>query len=191
MAASPSPAAPPPPPASSSAPPPAAGAAANPTAAAATYTPTDDVRPELRRLAAYTPILPHTVVAASLGIPEAAIIKLDANENPYGASAAATAALAATPYLHVYPDPESRDLRAALAAYTRVDAAHILVGAGADELIDLLFRLLVTPGAGDTVVNFPPTFGMYQFDADVNGAEVISLGRGGGRRRCRQWGGRQ
>lgn len=141
--------------------------------------PTNDIRPELRRLAAYTPILPHTVVAASLGIPEASIIKLDANENPYGASAAATAALAATPYLHVYPDPESRDLRSALAAYTGVDAAHILVGAGADELIDLLFRLLVTPGAGDTVVNFPPTFGMYQFDADVNGAEVISLGRGG------------
>lgn len=177
--AAPSPAAPPPPPVSSSAPPPAADAGVDAAATAGAYAPTNDIRPELRRLAAYTPILPHTVVAASLGIPEASIIKLDANENPYGASAAATAALAATPYLHVYPDPESRDLRSALAAYTGVDAAHILVGAGADELIDLLFRLLVTPGAGDAVINFPPTFGMYQFDADVNGAEVISLGRGG------------
>jgi len=143
------------------------------------YAPASDIRPELLRMAPYTPILPHTVVAEALGIPEASIIKLDANENPYGASATAMAALAATPYMHVYPDPESRELRAALAAYTGVDAAHILVGAGADELIDLLFRLLVTPGAGDAVVNFPPTFGMYKFDADVNGADVISLGRGG------------
>lgn len=58
----PSPAAPSPPPASSPAPPPAADAGAG------AYAPTNDIRPELRRLAAYTPILPHTVVAASLGI---------------------------------------------------------------------------------------------------------------------------
>ena len=52
-----------------------------------------------------------------------------------------------------------------------------MVGAGADELIDLILRLMIVPGRADTVVNFPPTFGMYKFDADVNGASVISITR--------------
>lgn len=56
-----------------------------------------------------------------------------------------------------------------------MDAAHILVGAGADELIDLVMRLFVAPG--DAVVNCPPTFGMYPFDAALNGAQTVSVPR--------------
>jgi len=87
------------------------------------------------------------------------------------------AALRDAPFLHVYPDPECAELREELRNYTGVDKERILVGAGADELIDLLFRLLVEPAAGDTIVNTPPTFGMYKFDADVNGARVINVPR--------------
>ncbi|MDH3675127.1 MAG: histidinol-phosphate transaminase, partial [Anaerolineae bacterium] len=103
------------------------------------------------------------------------IVKLDANENPYGPSPLVAQALSEAPYLHIYPDPESRELRSALAKYTGLDARYIMVGHGADELIDLILRLVIQ--AGDRIVNCPPTFGMYAFDAGINGAEVVNIWR--------------
>jgi histidinol-phosphate aminotransferase len=50
-----------------------------------------------------------------------------------------------------------------------------LVGAGADELIDLLMRLFLDPG--DILINCPPTFGMYAFDADLAAATLIDVPR--------------
>lgn len=133
------------------------------------------IRPNLATLKPYTPILPFEVLSQQLGRRPDEIIKLDANENPYGPSPLVAEALAEAPYLHIYPDPESRDLRAALADYTGLPAEYLLVGSGADELIDLVMRLVINPG--DTIINCPPTFGMYAFDADINGAEVIPVWR--------------
>ena len=69
-------------------------------------------------------------------------MKLDANENPYGPSPKALAALASGKYFHIYPDPESNDLREALSAYTGVTRERLLAGMGADELIDLVLRVV-------------------------------------------------
>lgn len=49
------------------------------------------------------------------------------------------------------------------------------VGCGADELIDLLMRCCLDPR--DFIVDCPPTFTMYTFDAAVNNARVISVPR--------------
>jgi histidinol-phosphate aminotransferase len=49
------------------------------------------------------------------------------------------------------------------------------VGAGADELIDLLMRLILEPG--DAILSCPPTFGMYPFDGELNAARVIEVPR--------------
>lgn len=49
------------------------------------------------------------------------------------------------------------------------------VGCGADELIDLLMRCTLDPG--DCLVDCPPTFTMYVFDAAVNNARVITVPR--------------
>ena len=133
------------------------------------------IRPNIAQLNPYTPILPFEVLSQQLGRQADDIVKLDANENPYGPSPRVAEVLAQAPYMHIYPDPESRALRAALAEYTGIDAAYLLVGHGADELIDLLMRLFLEPG--DCIVNCPPTFGMYSFDAAVNGAEVINVWR--------------
>jgi histidinol-phosphate aminotransferase len=62
-----------------------------------------------------------------------------------------------------------------LAEFTGVPADYLLAGLGADELIDLTMRLFIQPG--DSIVNCPPTFGMYPFDAGVNGAKCISIPR--------------
>jgi len=123
----------------------------------------------------YTPIEPFEILSTRLGISVDQIIKLDANENPYGPSPRVTAALASLPYVHIYPDPEARALRAALADFTGVPENFIMAGAGADELIDLLLRVLIEPG--DVVLNFPPTFGMYAFDARLSAAKVIEIAR--------------
>ena len=126
-------------------------------------------------MAAYTPIVPFEVLSKQLSRAPEEIIKLDANENPYGPAPAVREALASYPYLQVYPDPEQRELRAALAEYTRVPAQHILPGHGADELIDLLSR--ITLGPRDAIVDCPPSFGMYSFDAALAGAQVIQVPR--------------
>jgi histidinol-phosphate aminotransferase len=103
------------------------------------------------------------------------IIKLDANENPYGPLPAVRAALARLEFPHVYPDPESRALRSALTEFTGAPMENLLAGAGADELIDLLMRVMLEPG--DVVLSCPPTFGMYSFDAGLNAARLIEAPR--------------
>lgn len=131
--------------------------------------------PHIRAMEAYTPILPFEVLSAQLGREPGDIVKLDANENPYGPHPAARKALAEHEYAHIYPDPEQRELRAALAEYTGAPADNILPGHGADELIDLLTRIIVGPG--DAIIDCPPTFGMYGFDAGLAGAQVVKVPR--------------
>jgi histidinol-phosphate aminotransferase len=135
----------------------------------------DLIRPHIQEMPAYEPILPFEVLSHQLGRQADQIIKLDANENPYGLLPAVRQVLAEMPFAHIYPDPGSQELRAALAAYHEVPAENLLAGAGADELIDLILRLVINPG--DAIVNCPPTFGMYAFDGDLNGAQVISAWR--------------
>ena len=135
----------------------------------------DLIRGDVATMEPYTPIFPFEVLAARLGRDPDDLIKLDANENPYGAAPGVRAALAGLRYTHVYPDPQSRELRAALAGFTGVPADLLLAGAGADEMIDLTMRLFLQPG--DTIVNCPPTFGMYPFDAAICGAGVVSVPR--------------
>ena len=140
-----------------------------------TFTSNAIIRQNVANLEPYTPILPFEVLSEQLGRQPDEIVKLDANENPYGPSPLVAQALAQAPFLHIYPDPECRQLRAALADYIGLPAEYLLVGLGADELIDLTMRLFIEPG--DFVVNCPPTFGMYAFDAGINGAEVVNVWR--------------
>ncbi len=135
----------------------------------------DWVRPHLREMSGYVPIEPPEVLAKRLSVPVDQIVKLDGNENPYGPSPKAIAALAACRGYHVYPDPLQRGLREALSGYIGLPTECIVAGAGSDELIDLVTRMFVAPD--EAILNFPPTFGMYAFSAEVQGARVINLPR--------------
>ena len=137
------------------------------------FDPERALRRALRGMQSYTPITPPEEIAARYGIAPADIVKLDGNENPYGPSPRARAALAADYGAHRYPDPEQRRLREALAARHGIDPDCIVAGAGSDEIIDLLFRAYVDPA--DRVVIAAPTFGMYAFDAGLHGAEVVDV----------------
>ncbi|KAL3654155.1 hypothetical protein CASFOL_003836 [Castilleja foliolosa] len=133
------------------------------------------IRPHLRKLSPYQPILPFEVLSTRLGRKPEEIIKLDANENPYGPPPEVFEALGSIKFPYIYPDPESRRLRAALAKDSGLEAQYILAGCGADELIDLIMRCVLEPG--DKILDCPPTFTMYEFDAAVNGALVVKVPR--------------
>ncbi len=133
------------------------------------------LRPEVAEMEPYTPILPFEVLSKRLGLPPHQIVKLDANENPYGPLPAVAEALAEYPFYHIYPDPENTELRAALSGFTGAPAEHILPTHGADEMLDLLCRLFLRPG--DAIIDCPPTFGMYSFDAALAGGKVVEVWR--------------
>jgi histidinol-phosphate aminotransferase len=133
------------------------------------------LQPHVTELEPYTPIQPFEVLSKRLGMEAAEIIKLDANENPYGPVPAVAEALAEYPYYHIYPDPQQSELRAALSDFVGVPAEHILPSHGADEMLDYLSRLFLGPGDG--IINCPPTFGMYSFDAGLVGARVFEVPR--------------
>lgn len=133
------------------------------------------IRRDIASMSAYTPTTSVDVFAERLGIAADDLIKLDANENPFGPSPRVIEALAQLPNMQVYPDPESGRLRELLAEYTGVDAQQILCGAGADELIELILQLFIEPG--DTIINTPPTFAMYSFNAPLYHARVVDVYR--------------
>ena len=138
----------------------------------------DLIRPDLRRLAGYAPVVPVerlvSETSASSGV-ALTPVKLDANENPYGPSPRVLQAISESEALHTYPDAEQRTLRAALAEYAGLATENIIVGNGSDEVLDMIIRLLLEPG--DRVLSCIPTFGMYKFLTDVAGGQVIELER--------------
>jgi histidinol-phosphate aminotransferase len=133
------------------------------------------IRSHLNSLPPYTPIEPFEVLSSRIRRDPSQIVKLDANENPYGPLPVVREALANLAFPHIYPDPESRALRRSLAAFTGVPEDYLLAGSGADELIDLLMRVFLEPG--DCILSCPPTFGMYSFDAELNAARCVEVPR--------------
>jgi histidinol-phosphate aminotransferase len=132
------------------------------------------MRPHMVKIATYHGVDPSEQLAKDAGIRPEDVIRLNANENPYGPLDKIKAAITNLP-VNLYPDPNQRKLRAALSEYTGQPAERIMLGAGADEIIDLLMRLFVAPG--QKVLDCEPTFGMYSFSAGLVEAEYVSVHR--------------
>ena len=103
---------------------------------------------------------------------------INANESPYNifdfpeVKADFMARLAKTPSYH-YPDPFAQELRAALAAYAGCRPEEVLVGNGGDEIISIIANTFLNEG--DTLLVHSPTFDIYGIDAQVLGAEVVTV----------------
>lgn len=132
------------------------------------------VRRHLVKVETYASVDPTEELARRAGIRVEDVIRLNANENPFGPSQAAADAVAKVP-LNIYPDPNQRQIRAALSKYTNQPAERLMAAAGADEVIDLLMRLFLEPG--EKALDCDPTFGMYSFLARINHATVVSVPR--------------
>lgn len=133
------------------------------------------IRSHLKNLAPYEAADPPEILAAKAGILEEDIVKLNANENPFGPSPKAAYALNNISRVHIYPDPAQLVMRKAVANYVGLSEENIVVGNGSDELIDMLFRVTLDPD--DIVIDSVPTFGMYSFVAEFCGAKVIRIER--------------
>ena len=133
------------------------------------------IRPHFKALGAYSPCKSPDTMAEKLGMSAEDIIKLDANENPYGCSPRVKEVLAKYPFFNLYPDAGQTEIRKQLAAFTGMPVENIVAGSGSDELIDLLLRLFLEPG--DEVINCVPTFDMYRFSTQICGGKVIEVVR--------------
>jgi len=75
------------------------------------------------------------------------ILRLGANESPFGISPRAREAMeSALEHAAWYGDPESYELRAELARRLGVVMSNLVVGSGIDDLLGLIVRALVAPG---------------------------------------------
>ena len=133
------------------------------------------VRPHLAAMPGYKPMDAIDVVAGELGVPEDEIVKLDGNENPYGPSPKVAEALRDFRHYNLYPDPEQRRIREAVAEYVSVEPSQIVMGNGSDDLLNICASLFLSPG--DTMANAPPTFGVYTFLGHVYDANIIQVER--------------
>src|SRR5690349_14956262 len=129
--------------------------------------------------AALRPALSQTAVAPAPAPAVAAeIIRLNSNENPYGPSPAARAAIEeALPRLWQYPDDEVEELSAALASHHGLAANQTLLGPGSNEILRLATAAFASGGAGTgkRIVMADPTFEAIALYAKGLGIEVVKV----------------
>jgi histidinol-phosphate aminotransferase len=133
------------------------------------------IRPDLATFGGYSARKSPDTLAGKVEVPVENIVKLDANENPYGCSPRVNQALATCPDLNIYPDSGQTQLRKMLQGYTGVAAESIVAGSGSGDLIDLILRLFVEPG--DEVIACPPTFDMYRFSTEMGYGNLVEVPR--------------
>jgi histidinol-phosphate aminotransferase len=133
------------------------------------------IRRDLLSFGGYSAATSPETLDGKIDVAAKDIIKLDANENPYGCSPRVQKALARYKDFNIYPDDGQERLRKILAGYAGVDIKHIVAGGGSNQLIDLLIRLLVGPG--DEVINCTPTFGIYSFSTKLNYGKLVEVPR--------------
>jgi histidinol-phosphate aminotransferase len=117
-----------------------------------------------------------TRAAASSGrhLETAGPILLNSNENPYGPSPKALAALvAANPVANRYPDDAENAMRAAIAKHHGVAAEQVVLGCGSSEILQMAD--LAFTGAGRSAVAAEPTFEAVLRFAKVLRAEPVTV----------------
>ena len=124
-------------------------------------------RRSIADLVPYEPGKPVEEVQRELGLER--VVKLASNEGPYPPFPAAVEAIErAAGELNRYPDGGVYALRAALSERHGVALEEVVVGAGADGVIDLLSQATLEPG--DEIVCGWPSFPSYVLDAAKLGA---------------------
>ncbi|MFY0619670.1 pyridoxal phosphate-dependent aminotransferase [Shimia sp.] len=97
--------------------------------------------------------------------------RIGANENIFGPSPNAIVAMQnAAKDIWMYGDPESHDLREALAKHHKIAPTNIVVGEGIDGLLGYLVRLLVEQG--DAVVTSEGAYPTFNYHVTGFGGEL-------------------
>lgn len=128
----------------------------------------------LERLPVYQPGRPIEEVARELNLDPADIIKLASNENPLGPSKLAIAALKrALAEVNLYPDGSAFYLKQKLAAGLGLTPAHLVLGNGSNEVIELLGHALLHPSAEVVVSQY--AFAVYPIVTALFDARLVTV----------------
>jgi len=133
-----------------------------------------DIPENIKNIKPYPPGKPLEELEREYGISNS--IKLASNENSWGASPKAIAAVsAALASVQRYPDGSAFYLTEALAKKVGVDMSEIVLGNGSNEIIEFLVKAFVTDDK--EVITSHPSFLMYQKFVQVRGGinKVIQL----------------
>jgi histidinol-phosphate aminotransferase len=131
------------------------------------------IRSNVLRMEPYSPGKPISEVRRELGLDR--IIKLASNENPFGPSPKAVAAVQeAAKTMHLYPDADAFDLKKAIADRYGIPAGQVLLGNGSDELIHML-GMLYLGSPEDEVVVGDPSFVRYDAAAFLAPSKLIKV----------------
>lgn len=104
----------------------------------------------------------------------ASLLRLGANESAFGPPPAALAAMhEALAQTSWYGDPESSELREALAARHACSVANVTVAAGIDDLLGLAVRAYLAPG--DATVATLGTYPTYAYHVAGYGARLVTI----------------
>ena len=104
----------------------------------------------------------------------AEVIKLSSNENPFGPSPNAIAAVRdSATTLHRYPSTDHASLRAAISERHMLDANRIICGVGSDEVLQFVAQAYAGPG--DEVIYTEHGFSMYPIIARMVGAIPVMV----------------
>ncbi len=128
--------------------------------------------PHLGDLEAYEPP-DWDALANRAGLPTVDLVRLDANENPYGPSPRVARALARYEGHGFYPDYQA--LAEAIARYAGTGPENVVLGNGGDEIIDLAVRIFVAPG--EAAIDCPPCFSMYAVSTRAHRGRLLSVPR--------------
>lgn len=124
----------------------------------------------IRALDAYAPGLSIAEIRRRHGLEK--VIKLASNENPLGASPLAQEAIRRNAGLAFrYPQGGNPRLTAAIGRLHGVAQGRVAVGNGSDEIIDLLIRMIASPGEHN-IVCCEPCFSIYPIQARISGVAL-------------------
>ncbi len=100
--------------------------------------------------------------------------RIGANESCFGPAPKVIAAMrAAATDMWKYCDPDSFDLKAAIAAHLRLEAANVVIGEGIDGLLGLIVRIYAAPG--DAVVTSLGAYPTFNFHVAGFGARLVTV----------------
>ena len=135
------------------------------------------LNPLLKNLPTYQPGRPIEEVARELNLPAASIIKVASNENPFGPSPLALAAMQkAIAGVHLYPDGNAFYLKQKLAAKLGLEPGYLILGNGSNEIIEFVAHALLEDGGnGQNVVVSQYCFAIYPIVAKMLGAEIVTV----------------
>jgi len=116
-------------------------------------------------------------VAARYGVPIDRIVRFDLNTSPAPPELAGRVLAGGTfeTPLSEYPPADYRRLVEAASRVYGVDPDELLVGAGADEILDLLGKVFLPPGGSAVIPT--PTYAMYRVVTEQRGARAILVPR--------------